>query len=834
MAVPGRERAALIALFFGSGAAALIYQVLWVRELGLLFGATAEAAAVGIAVFFAGIALGGWIGGWWASRLASPLRAFGLVELGVAATALGHFLVADAYFALVPVLHEAAGARPLAETALKLAVAATILLPSAVLMGMTLPLMGQHLIRAPGALGREAPLLYAANTAGGAAGAIAAGFALPPLLGFAGSYLLAVALDAAIGLAALWLARGTLPRRSPRAAATAAGARDALPAMLRALAFLSGAATLAVEVVWTRIFAQVLQNSVYTYALVLTAFLMALALGALLARAVGASRRIAPRAALAWVLAASALLLAAMPHGVHLATGGLGYVGRDAGFGGYVVQVAGLVAGLVLLPGAVLGAVLPLLLRLARDDARAAGAVLGRLVAVNTAGAILGALAAGFVLLPLAGAARALWLIAALYLALAAAAAPRGAAVRGAALAGAALLVLARPDLPAVTLDPTIGETLVELREGRAANVAVVESGGARFIRVNNHYTLGGSATLVPERNQAMIALLLHPDPQDVFFLGLGTGITAGAALFAEPVRVTVCELLPEVVALARRHFAPYANGLFDDPRVTIHAADGRHCLARSRARHDVIVADLFTPWEAGTGSLYTLEHYRLAARRLAPGGIYVQWLPLYQVSRRELAIIANTMAQVFPELTFWRGDFFPGGSILALVGRMEPVPLDPAVLARQWRRMTGSAASDAELARRALAFHAGNAASDVFADAPLNTDDRPRIEYMAPRTQRAVAAGRTRWLTGTERDALLGEIAAALPPARDPHLALLSKDDLVAIERGRLFSAWLGLLHEGRDEEADAVLDRLLAQRGEVRPRPSSPAEETADARPR
>ncbi|MGY6412385.1 MAG: fused MFS/spermidine synthase [Alkalilacustris sp.] len=745
--LPPHQLPLLGTLFVLSGAAALVYQVLWVRELGLLFGSTAEAAALTIAIFFAGIALGGWLFGRLAGRLRRPLAAFGLVEIGVGLTALGHFLVADTYFALYPALHAAVGGVPALETAAKALVAATILLPPAILMGGTLPLIGQHVVRAPDGLGRSGSALYALNTAGGAAGALAAGFVLPVWLGFSGAYLLAVGTDIAVGLAALVLARraGPVAAVPGQAAAPAAprgsvGVADpSLPRGLWAVAFLSGFATLAVEVIWTRLFAQVLQNSVYTYALVLTVFLAALALGATVANALARLARPAPAVVLTGLLLASAAVVAGTPHLFHHLTDGLSYLGGRRDFAGYVAEVARVAALTMLIPGAVLGAVLPYLLRLLQTTGRPPGETLGRLIAVNTTGAILGALAGGFLILPTLGAWQGLWTLAALYLLLPLALPlPRAFRhLRLAAPAGVLALTLLMPPLDSIRL--RTGEALVEMREGTAAHVAVIRRDDAHFIRVNNFYTLGGSGALVPERNQTLIPLLLHPDPEEIFFLGMGTGISAGAGLLADPARVTVCELVPEVIDLARAHFRPYVNGLFDDPRVTIWPEDGRQCLARSRATYDLIIADLFTPWRAGVGNVYTVEHYRLAARRLNPGGAYVQWIPLYQVSRTELDIIAATMAEVFPELTLWRGDLYPERSILALVGRMDAAPLDPGTLARQWRALTVAPDTDNIpddiLTARALKFYAGNAASGLFAHAPLNTDDRPWIEYLAPRT---------------------------------------------------------------------------------------------------
>ena len=818
------ETLSLGALFVLSGAAALIYQVLWVRELGLLFGSTAQAAALTIAIFFAGIAIGGWAFGRIAARLSHPLRAFGLVEIGVAATALGHFLVADMYLRAYPVLVGLVGGNPVLETLLKAIVAATILLPSAILMGGTLPLMGQHIIRARDTLGRKGSALYAMNTAGGALGALAAGFVLPAWLGFSGAYLLAVGFDLFVGLAAIALAR-----RSSAPIPQPIVAQALIPARLWIIAFASGFATLAVEVIWTRAFAQVLQNSVYTYALVLTVFLAALSLGAALANAINrlAAR---PETVLTGLLLASALVVAATPHLFHHLTDGLAYLGGRTDFAGYVWEVGRVAALTMLIPGTILGAVLPYLLRLV-DQGGAPGAVLGRLIAVNTTGAIFGALAGGFVLLPLVGKWVGLWLMGAVYAALSLALWRRGdgwglGVARAGAVAGAALWLAFPPALEATRLNR--GERLLAFREGPSATVSVVERGQARFLRVNNFYTLGGSGALVPERNQTMIPLLTHPAPREIFFLGMGTGISAGAGLFANPDRVTVCELLPDVVDFARDWFAADVNGLFTDPRVTIHREDGRQCLARSPATYDMIIADLFTPWRAGVGNVYTVEHYHLAASRLKAGGAYVQWMPLYQVSQRDFAIIANTMAQVFPDLTLWRGDLYPERSILALVGRGTAAPLDPATLAAQWRAMTGEDTADAVLIDRALKFYAGNAVSGIFADAPINTDDHPLIEYLAPRTHRAVIAGTAQWLTGPERDGLYADLLDALPPQDDPYLARLSPEQRTLPRAGAVSAAWLGL-RDRDDTRADAVWQDFIALTPPHAHYPDSPAGQVA-----
>ncbi|NMG39593.1 hypothetical protein GRZ55_10100 [Chelativorans sp. ZYF759] len=823
--------ALLAILFFISGAAALIYQVLWVRELGLLFGSTAEAAALTIAIFFAGIALGGWFWGARAGQTPRPLRTFGLLEIGVAITALGHFLVADIYFAIYPTLYAAMGASPVLETFLKALVAATILMPSAFLMGGTLPLMGQHVVRARDELGRQGSRLYAINTAGGATGALVAGFVLPMALGYSGAYLLAVGMDLLVGLSAVVLARRVLPMATQQRQAASA---SRLPFLIWSVAFLSGVVTLAVEVIWTRLFAQVLQNSVYTYSLVLTTFLAALALGAGLANWLARQKVFHPGHVLSLLLFGSALVVAGTPWLFHAVTGGLGYLGHGQDFLGYVLAVLEAASIVMLLPGVVLGAVLPYLLRLMQGEGAAPGAVLGRLIAVNTAGAILGALLAGFALLPVFGSWQSLQLLAAVYLVLGAATLGIMGNIRLSvkapgmllAITAAIFVVTVPPELETIRINPMRGENLVEMREGRAAHTAVIEREGNLAIRVNNYYTLGGSGAMIAERNQTLIPLLAHPDPREIFFLGMGTGITAGAALFLDPERVTVCEILPDVVELAEAHFGSYTNGLFEDERVTIHAEDGRHCLARSTARYDAIIADLFTPWKAGTGNLYTLEHYRIASSRLKEGGFYVQWVPLYQVSMAELEIIARTMNEVFPQLTLWRGDLYAERSILALVGSTDEAPLDISVLRENARATaTNPDMPDAYFEAMGLKLYAGNARSGLFGDAAINTDNRPIIEYQAPRTHRAVLTGSARWVTGLERDGFYRLLAEALAPSSDPYLAGLDEDRLGYVDAGRIYAAYRGQHHRGESEAAAESWQAFTTLTPAFARRPDSPA---------
>ncbi len=826
-------RSTIAILFFFSGFAALVYQVLWVRELSLLFGSTAQAAALAIAVFFAGLAVGGWFWGRMAPRVQSALATFGALEVAVALTALGHFFLTDIYHGLYPALYALIGNHPVADQALKASLATLILFPSSFLMGGTLPMMGQFMVRVVGRLSTTGTALYALNTFGSAVGALAAGFVLPMWLGFHGAYLLAVGIDFTVGIITLVLSRviqADQAHASPTSDPSASCPVDpALTAhwptvslrLVGVIAFASGLATLGVEVLWTRLFAQVLQNSVYTYAIVLVAFLVALTLGSLMANALARLKSLPPSAVLIVLLLLSSAVIAASPWVFHAATDGLNYVGAGAGWRNYLVIVSVTALTVMVLPGILLGAVLPYLLRTVETSRLEPGWIIGQLVAVNTSGAIVGSLAAGFVLLPWIGVTNSLLVLAAVYLALTVWLIWHSSATTTWRLAGAAvllvicvgLLVWEPQGLGVSRLDQAAGEMLLDVREGSHATATVVQRGEHRVLRVNNYYTLGGTSSLDSERNRTLIPMMTHPNPRNIFYLGMGTGITAGTSLMFPVDRVDVCELLPEVVALARLHFSPWNNGLFEDERVRIRAQDGHHCLRHTNQRYDVIISDLFTPWKAGTGNLYTREHYEVARERLANGGLFVQWLPLYQLTERELGSIGRTMQAVFPQVVAWRGDMFPTGSILALVGTEAGVTLDAEVLVQHGRALAGNPDLPAALLQAvSLRFYAGNIGlSHVFADYPINTRNRPVVEYGAPRSQRLVHTGEARWVIGAELGSLYEALSQQVPPQRDPYLSQLQPRQWGYVQAGRHYYHYRVLGRHGYEELASQHLDAFL-----------------------
>jgi spermidine synthase len=826
--------------FFASGAAALIYEVVWMRRLSVVLGATAPATAATLAALFLGMGIGNALFGGLAARLRRPLVSFAFLEAGIAVAALG----VDPLLSRVALPFVApdvlAGGWLLAA---RMAVATAVLVPPAILMGGSLPLLAQALDRGAARLGALGGGLYAVNTLGAAAGGLAVPTLLLPALGGSGTVWVAAGLNLAVaalaaiaaqalpgGAPAVHAAPSTPAARAVSPARTAAAAPAARPTpgvnawpagWLLAAAFLSGAVSLALEVLWTRMLALVHENSVYSFATVVALFLAGLAAGAAISRALVARGRPAHAiAGGAWI--GSGVLVIAAPALFGALTSGLEYLGGAGGLLWHEMKLAGL-AVVVLFPATVLtGSALPALMEMAgAGRARSAGAALGRLLSANTLGSIAGSLLALFLLGPALG----LWwsiVLCGLLLLVAGEAALAGRPTlerlpaRVAFYAALAVIVgVLRPgDLPRVRLET--GDRLVGLREGALGTVAVVEEGGDLRMMLNNHYAIGGTASTGEERLQAHLPLFLHPEARTVAFLGLGTGITAGAALL-HPVRVIVAEeLVPEAVEVARIHFRAANLGVVEDARARVRVGDARTLLRASAGTFDVIVGDLVVPWRHGEAALYTEECFASARRALARGGIYCQWVPLFQISRAEFDCIAATFLDVFPRTILWRGDFRAGEPAVALVGLTSDAPLDPDAIDAAVRRSAEAPdPTNPYLADPAglWAYLAGplSPADAAFRSAPRSRDDRPVVELASPFAPFARGDDVRLAFTGTRLkpwlDALIDAPVAGTPLERLDAAHLRWRQAGAGIWNASLLEL------EGRHAEADALGEASIAR---------------------
>jgi spermidine synthase len=726
-------------LAFLSGLAALVYQILWVKQLALIVGVDVYAVTTAVSAFFAGLAIGGGVFGRWADRSPRPLRLFASLEAGtgllglVATLALAH--TAPVFVAI------AAFASPLAWALLFVAVG----LP-AFLMGGTLPALVRAVAPEEAAIGRASGSLYASNTAGAIMGAVAAAFLLIPTFGVLGSAMAAATLNLFVAGLALVSERRTIARKPVIVQKASWRFRPSLALCLYALA---GGIALGYEVVWSQTIVQFLSTRAFAFTVVLATYLTGLFAGSL------AGSRIADRIRRPWLI--FGLLIAAAGASALLleASAGPWLLQVQDWFGNAVLRLTGnelarmcarftvAASFFILLPTILLGMAFPVVVRLV-GGAERIGSDLGAVLALNTAGGIAGTVLTGFVLIPAFGLVHSLGILAVFGAAIGAIAIARSSNFRGLSLLSAAAIVVAigggaammPSDLPARLLISARGGTLVFYDEAPGGTVAVIEQsapqGNFRRLYIQGVSNSGDSMpSLRYMRLQALLPLLIHRgEPRSVLVIGLGTGITAGATLAYDGLdRRVVAELLPAVVRAAPNFRGNYQ--VTNDPGMTVRMADGRRELLSSPDHYDVITLEPPPPSAAGVANLYSRDFYALTRTRLNRNGLVAQWLPLPTQNDEDSRSLVRSFLDVFPNANLWTTEFHE----MLLVGSAEPIELDASRIASRFRqpgvtaalREVGIASPAALLAtyvtdRAGLERYAG--------DAPATTDDDPRIEY--------------------------------------------------------------------------------------------------------
>ena len=676
-------------LFFVSGASGLIYEVLWTRQLGLIFGVSTYAIATVLATFMGGLALGSYLGGQWVDRARSPLRIYAILEAGVGLYALA-----------LPMLF--AGLRPLYISLYGLDVsyavfsfgravlAGLVLLVPTTLMGATFPVLVRFWVRSHDDVGRGTGLLYFVNTAGAIVGCLLAGFVLIERLGLRGTTHVAAATNLLLAVVALWLARTPTGAARPAghehvaAAGDLPGVSPGIARLVLGCAGLSGFVALAAEVLWSRALLRYLYNSTYAFTTMLATFLFGIALGsALFSARLARTRR--PLLLLAGLLTGVgcglALSSASFPYLRTASTTlllGDAIVSFDRALALMFVR-----AGMILvLPTIFLGALLPLATALCARAPGALGRTVGRVYAVNTLGAIAGSLAASFLLIPGLGMLGTSRLLVGLSLggaAVVAAAAAESTRTRVlSVVAGAVVIALyagiANDDVFKRTFVPDPRIELVYYAEGATDTVGVSQFYGQRTILYEDQRGTASTTTYGINFMLGHLPMLLHPGRArhalHICF-GVGNSLSAVAA-HEELERVDNVELSPHVLEAG-----PYFwtnDGVLENPKVRTIINDGRNFLMTTHEMYDVIVMEPPETFTAGVINLYTVEFYREALAHLAPDGVMLQWIPTGQAPMDDERRLLAAFAQVFPHRTMW---WQMGGGTVLLIGTREPLRID-------------------------------------------------------------------------------------------------------------------------------------------------------------
>ena len=741
------SRRAVFALFFLSGIAGLIYQVLWLRRLSVIFGVTVYAASTVLAAFMAGLAIGSLLAGRVLRRRIPALRAFGIAEVLVGVTGLASPVLLEAASTIYLALHRAAPESLELLTIARLVCSFAILVVPTAMMGMTLPLLSAALseprpepakAEESRRAGSSVSLLYAVNTAGAMIGTLVTGFVLIPAIGIQRAFLIAAALNVIVGGVSLWMSRQAPPAKGvpphgpappQREVPLSRDSRALEPPSPRALWFVvvvSGFASLGLEILWFRLMLQFVIATTEAFTAMLATVLAGIAIGGLLA---------------SWLLrrarASLAFWLIAVQAGTGLAAvGSMSFLLWTITHGW---KTTGLWQAVILaiFPAALLmGIGFPLALGMATHHA-AGGAAIGRRVglmyALNVTGAIAGSLVAGFVLLPWIGAMSALVAMAALYVASAALFAwqtpDRRSWVAVALVLAAFLPISARmPDPFEVAIDRRYGDLLREFWRDEGAQTAV----SVRASRLQHVLYLDGlhqandqPAMVKLHRSLGHLPMVLHGSPREVLVVGMGGGATPGAVSQYPGARVQVVEL-SDSVRRAAPLFAHVNYDLLNRPNVAIRIDDGRNFLALTGRRFDVITADIIQPGHAGAGHVYSREYFALVRRALTDRGIALQWIG--HRPSVEYKLIMRTFLDVFPHATLWYDGNF-------MVGTKQPLSIAPASLDRLRSDPATREALDAigltgfDVLRSWYTGSAGEMRAFV-GPGPVLTDDRPLVEY--------------------------------------------------------------------------------------------------------
>jgi spermidine synthase len=770
-AIRGYSRSTILLIgvcFVFSGATGLIYEVLWMRMLGLVFGATTLAVSTVLAAFMGGLALGSALAGRLAHRIRKPLSVYGWMEIGIAAYALlvpFLFRWVDNLYALIWQQFQPGF---FTFSLWRFVLSCLMLLIPTTLMGATLPVLSAALLRSLGQGATAVTRLYACNLVGAILGTLAAGFLLLPAFGVRVTIVVAAAINLIVGLIALVLQKRLVVGEAERPVVVNTDRN--LFWFFAAIA--SGFVTISTQVSWTRILTMVIGSSTYAFSIVVALFLIGLAVGAWFVGRKDRSAKLRRWMIVVELLTAGSLLLSL--YVVNRLPWLLISFGRNlqisswAGLLGLQIMSATL---LILAPALLMGMVMPLVLVWATGDPARAVSRVGRTYAVNTIGAIAGAFLTGFVLIPITSTKFALILSAATCVIVAGLAyrpaetsreplLKRSLAIGAIPIVIFILMILAPPmnlaDLsigaydtlvrelartregPTETAGQPVGPDIHKLLmydEGPTATVTVRQDGDIISMAINGRTNASDSMFDMPTQVMlGQLPLFVAPRLEKGLIIGYATGVTVGSMLQSPIQSVTCIELEPGTVA-GSRFFQHVNNRPLDDARASLIIDDARTFLRVTPNRYDIIVSEPSHPWVPGVANLFTQEFFELGRERLSEQGIFVQWVQIYQLSTESLRSVLATYHKVFPHVLMFRVG--GRGKDLLLIGSNQPLNLD------RLPERIGDPRVAAELARVNL-----NSEADVrswfvcdekrlgpaVAGATINTDDNMHIETTVPR----------------------------------------------------------------------------------------------------
>ncbi len=766
-------------IFILSGASALIYEVIWMRQLTHIFGSTVFATSTVLTAFMAGLALGSfYFGRKIDESKMSPLKLYAILEVGIGGFCIIWPLLLSVLTALYVLIYRHITSEFYLLSLIRFILTFGILLIPSTLMGGTLPVLTRFFVKRLEQLGTNIGILYALNTFGAVIGTVAAGFFLIPAVGITWSLRVAIIINIGVALVTLILARQAQEIETDEAdinvtepEKTQNGEIETQPSEAigvggyeRRLVLLaigvSGFCALAYEVLWTRILVFFLGSTTYAFATMLAAFLFGIAVGSMVF-AQWVDRIKQPVITFGIVqLGIGLFALTLMPAFEQLYE--LTYALQST-FGGSRFWAFFSCFLVMCLPTFLMGASFPLVTKIYTGDAQQLGRSIGNVYAVNTVGSILGAFCAGFILVPLLNIRPSIVLMVALntgigcFLVLNGWRATQdsesepvksGSGVKGLfqgigigvpivniGLAIIILLTLNQPLFLRSTIFKTQrpGDTVVDYKEEVDATVTTLKDDeGVYRLYVDANQAADASRWDSPShRVIAHLPLLLHPNPRRALVVGFGMGLTSHS-ITQHGVQVDAIELSKGVISAAQQHFTHINGNVFNNRLFNYKINDGRNHILMTQTKYDMISTGIIHPLvSAGSSNIYTEDFYKLCKRILTEDGVMCQWVPLHRLPASHYKMIVRTFRKVFPETTLWykwTPDF------VILIGTKDPLTIDYNDFMKRAKIPSireGLAADDLDGPSLLDSFMMGpKAVLEYVGVGPIHTDDRPRLEF--------------------------------------------------------------------------------------------------------
>ncbi len=760
-------------IFILSGASALIYEVIWMRQLTLVFGSTVFATSTVLTAFMAGLALGSYYFGRKIDETKmSPLKLYAILELGIGGFCIVWPLLLSVLTVSYVLIYRNITTEFYTLSIIRFILTFGILLIPSTLMGGTLPALTRFFVKRLEQLGTNIGILYALNTFGAVIGTIAAGFILIEALGITWSLRVAIIINICVAVVAWVLALQTHKIEEDEEITTAHETTDAdepteqpqriqigtwniqEKTLVLAAIGISGFCALAYEVLWTRILVFFLGSTTYAFATMLAAFLFGIALGSMIfSRWVDRIRR--PLIAFGIVqlgIGLFALLLLPAFESLY----GITYALQST-FGGSRFWTFFSCFLVMSLPTFLMGASFPLVTKIYTGNTRQLGRSIGNVYAVNTVGSILGAFCAGFILIPLLNIRPSIilavmlnttigfllvmtgWQTAKAQNTTTAKQVTQGIGIGVPILnIGFAVILLLTLNQP-LFLKSTIfktqrpGDTVVDYKEEIDATVTTLKDKEDIYrLYVDANQAADASRWDSPShRVIAHLPLLLHPNPKRALVVGFGMGLTS-YSITQHGVQVDAIELSKGVISAAREHFAHVNGNIFDSRLFNYSINDGRNHILTTEKEYDMISTGIIHPLvSAGSSNIYTADFYHLCKKILTEDGVMCQWVPLHRLPEAHFKMIVRTFKHVFPETTLWY-KYTP--DFVILIGTREPLTInykDFIARSKQSGIQQGLAADDLDGLSLLDSFMMGPDEVLKYAGrGPIHTDDRPRLEF--------------------------------------------------------------------------------------------------------